>query len=54
MFPFCRGHSETDTVDHEPWSFGEEVCINCKFYTNSSECFKELESTEASFKVDGF
>ncbi|KAL6544174.1 hypothetical protein OROGR_010671 [Orobanche gracilis] len=29
MFPFCRGHSETDTVDHEPWSFGkecEEVC----------------------------
>ncbi|KAK9669054.1 hypothetical protein RND81_13G106000 [Saponaria officinalis] len=31
MFPFCRGHSETDTVDHEPWSFGEEceeVCRN--------------------------
>ena len=26
MFPFCRGHSETGTVDHEPWSFGEEVC----------------------------
>ncbi|XP_010255723.1 PREDICTED: uncharacterized protein LOC104596335 isoform X2 [Nelumbo nucifera] len=29
MFPFCRGHSETDTIDHEPWSFGkecEEVC----------------------------
>ncbi|PON47575.1 Glycoside hydrolase [Parasponia andersonii] len=29
MFPFCRGHSETDTNDHEPWSFGkecEEVC----------------------------
>ncbi|KAL3619125.1 hypothetical protein CASFOL_036695 [Castilleja foliolosa] len=29
MFPFCRGHSEMDTVDHEPWSFGdecEEVC----------------------------
>uniref|UniRef100_F6HJ60 Glycoside hydrolase family 31 TIM barrel domain-containing protein n=1 Tax=Vitis vinifera TaxID=29760 RepID=F6HJ60_VITVI len=24
MFPFCRGHSETDTIDHEPWSFGEE------------------------------
>ncbi|KAB2093395.1 hypothetical protein ES319_A02G092400v1 [Gossypium barbadense] len=29
MFPFCRGHSETGTIDHEPWSFGkecEEVC----------------------------
>ncbi|XP_059663103.1 uncharacterized protein LOC132308859 isoform X2 [Cornus florida] len=29
MFPFCRGHSEMDTIDHEPWSFGpecEEVC----------------------------
>ncbi|ONI05681.1 hypothetical protein PRUPE_5G018900 [Prunus persica] len=29
MFPFCRGHSEIDTIDHEPWSFGtecEEVC----------------------------
>ncbi|KAL7159773.1 hypothetical protein ABFS83_01G050300 [Erythranthe nasuta] len=29
MFPFCRGHSERDTTDHEPWSFGdecEEVC----------------------------
>ncbi|CAI9095040.1 OLC1v1030896C2 [Oldenlandia corymbosa var. corymbosa] len=29
LFPFCRGHSEMDTNDHEPWSFGvecEEVC----------------------------
>lgn len=26
MFPFCRGHSEIDTIDHEPWSFGKEVC----------------------------
>ncbi|KAK6934862.1 Glycoside hydrolase family 31 [Dillenia turbinata] len=25
MLPFCRGHSENDTNDHEPWSFGEEV-----------------------------
>ncbi|WRX19521.1 Glycoside hydrolase family 31 - like 4 [Theobroma cacao] len=25
MFPFCRGHSETDTINHEPWSFGEEL-----------------------------
>ncbi|PRQ19143.1 putative alpha-glucosidase [Rosa chinensis] len=24
LFPFCRGHSEKDTADHEPWSFGEE------------------------------
>lgn len=27
MFPFARGHSEIDTIDHEPWSFGEEVCM---------------------------
>ncbi|XP_022867674.1 uncharacterized protein LOC111387351 [Olea europaea var. sylvestris] len=29
MFPFCRGHSSKDTIDHEPWYFGkecEEVC----------------------------
>ncbi|KAK9195343.1 hypothetical protein WN943_003464 [Citrus x changshan-huyou] len=46
MFPFCRGHSETDTIDHAPWSFGEESkdltncgdnpgvvpCINFKLY----------------------
>ncbi|KAL6008262.1 hypothetical protein ACLOJK_033768 [Asimina triloba] len=25
MFPFCRAHSEADTSDHEPWSFGEEM-----------------------------
>ncbi|KAI3881256.1 hypothetical protein MKW92_003413, partial [Papaver armeniacum] len=25
MFPFCRGHSEKGTVDHEPWSFGKEL-----------------------------
>ncbi|KDO38367.1 hypothetical protein CISIN_1g0443052mg, partial [Citrus sinensis] len=24
MFPFCRGHTESDSIDHEPWSFGEE------------------------------
>uniref|UniRef100_A0A803L6D3 Uncharacterized protein n=1 Tax=Chenopodium quinoa TaxID=63459 RepID=A0A803L6D3_CHEQI len=24
MFPFCRGHSEKSTDDHEPWAFGEE------------------------------
>lgn len=29
LFPFCRGHCEAETIDHEPWSFGtecEEVC----------------------------
>jgi len=25
LFPFSRGHSEIDTIDHEPWAFGEEV-----------------------------
>lgn len=25
LFPFSRGHTETGSVDHEPWSFGEEV-----------------------------
>ncbi|KAK6271603.1 hypothetical protein POUND7_008701 [Theobroma cacao] len=25
MFPLCHGHSETDTINHEPWSFGEEL-----------------------------
>ncbi|XP_031482012.1 uncharacterized protein LOC116252095 [Nymphaea colorata] len=29
MFPFCRGHTDSGTIDHEPWAFGqecEEVC----------------------------
>ncbi|XP_031502686.1 uncharacterized protein LOC116265867 isoform X1 [Nymphaea colorata] len=30
MFPFCRGHSETGTVDHEPWAFGEECEEVCR------------------------
>ncbi|KAM7493797.1 hypothetical protein LguiB_028406 [Lonicera macranthoides] len=30
MFPFCRGHSEMDTADHEPWSFGEECEEVCR------------------------
>ena len=25
LFPFSRGHTETGSIDHEPWSFGEEV-----------------------------
>lgn len=30
MFPFCRGHSEAGTTDHEPWSFGEECEEVCR------------------------
>jgi alpha-glucosidase len=30
MFPFCRGHSEMDTIDHEPWSFGQECEKVCR------------------------
>ncbi|KAJ4952968.1 hypothetical protein NE237_029800 [Protea cynaroides] len=30
MFPFCRGHSEMGTIDHEPWSFGEECEEVCR------------------------
>ncbi|KAK9052894.1 hypothetical protein SSX86_029524 [Deinandra increscens subsp. villosa] len=30
MFPFCRGHSEKGTTDHEPWSFGEECEEVCR------------------------
>ncbi|KAM0059677.1 putative alpha-glucosidase [Helianthus debilis subsp. tardiflorus] len=30
MFPFCRGHSEEGTTDHEPWSFGEECEEVCR------------------------
>lgn len=30
LFPFSRGHSETDTNDHEPWSFGEECEEVCR------------------------
>ncbi|KAM5573734.1 hypothetical protein ABKV19_013331 [Rosa sericea] len=30
LFPFCRGHSEKDTADHEPWSFGEECEEVCR------------------------
>ena len=27
LLPFSRGHSESDTHDHEPWAFGAEVHI---------------------------
>ncbi|XP_022773485.1 uncharacterized protein LOC111315762 isoform X1 [Durio zibethinus] len=30
MLPFCRGHSETGTINHEPWSFGEECEEVCR------------------------
>jgi alpha-glucosidase (family GH31 glycosyl hydrolase) len=28
LFPFSRGHTETGSIDHEPWSFGAEVFIH--------------------------
>ncbi|KAI5327249.1 hypothetical protein L3X38_026645 [Prunus dulcis] len=34
MFPFCRGHSEIDTIDHEPWSFGKECEEVCRLALN--------------------
>ncbi|GLT91332.1 hypothetical protein SLE2022_092240 [Rubroshorea leprosula] len=30
MFPFCHGHSEDKSLDHEPWSFGEECEEVCR------------------------
>ncbi|KAJ8509812.1 hypothetical protein OPV22_000246 [Ensete ventricosum] len=30
LFPFCRGHTEKRTADHEPWSFGEECEDVCR------------------------
>ncbi|WOL09513.1 hypothetical protein Cni_G18266 [Canna indica] len=30
FFPFCRGHTEKRTADHEPWSFGEECEEVCR------------------------
>ncbi|OAY72905.1 Alpha-glucosidase 2 [Ananas comosus] len=30
LFPFSRGHTEQGTVDHEPWSFGEECEEVCR------------------------
>ncbi|KAL6880661.1 hypothetical protein ACP4OV_012226 [Aristida adscensionis] len=30
LFPFLRGHSETGSFDHEPWSFGEECEEVCR------------------------
>ncbi|XP_015897351.1 uncharacterized protein LOC107430989 isoform X2 [Ziziphus jujuba] len=38
MFPFCRGHSETGTVDHEPWSFGEECEEVCRLALKRRYC----------------
>ncbi|KAI5082028.1 hypothetical protein GOP47_0001771 [Adiantum capillus-veneris] len=30
LLPFCRGHSEKGTIDHEPWSFGAECENVCR------------------------
>jgi alpha-glucosidase len=32
LMPFCRGHSHTDTIPHEPWSFGPQVEAICREY----------------------
>ncbi|MCG8350562.1 MAG: DUF4968 domain-containing protein [Chloroflexales bacterium] len=32
LFPFCRGHSSTDTMQHEPWVFGPRVEAICRDY----------------------
>ncbi|CAM8883103.1 unnamed protein product [Rhodiola kirilowii] len=38
MFPFCRGHSEKGTLDHEPWSFGEECEEVCRLALKRRYC----------------
>ncbi|KAB1216231.1 putative glucan 1,3-alpha-glucosidase [Morella rubra] len=38
MFPFCRGHSEINTIDHEPWSFGEECEEVCRLALKRRYC----------------
>ena len=30
LFPFARGHTMTETDDHEPWSFGPQVAEVCR------------------------
>lgn len=30
--PFCRGHTNIGTVDHEPWAFGKEAEDICRHY----------------------
>jgi len=30
FFPFSRGHTHEGTLDHEPWSFGEECLNTCR------------------------
>ena len=32
LAPFFRAHSALDTIDHEPWSFGEEVTLVARRY----------------------
>ncbi|XP_062025931.1 uncharacterized protein LOC133742273 isoform X2 [Rosa rugosa] len=38
LFPFCHGHSEKDTADHEPWSFGEECEEVCRLALRRRYC----------------
>ncbi|MFW5861127.1 MAG: TIM-barrel domain-containing protein [Spirochaetota bacterium] len=30
FFPFCRGHTSSRTIPHEPWAFGKEVEDSCR------------------------
>ncbi len=32
LMPFCRGHTETGSRPHEPWSFGPEIESICRDY----------------------
>ncbi|KAF7809386.1 Alpha-glucosidase 2 [Senna tora] len=42
MFPFFRGLSEADIIDHEPWSFGEECEEVCRLALKRRYCFIPL------------
>ncbi|TKY70149.1 Alpha-glucosidase 2 [Spatholobus suberectus] len=42
LFPFCRGHSEAGTTDHEPWSFGEECEEVCRLALKRRYCLIPL------------
>jgi alpha-glucosidase len=34
LFPFARAHTHEDSVDHEPWSFGDKCFNTCKAAIN--------------------
>ncbi|MBA0798238.1 hypothetical protein Gohar_008849 [Gossypium harknessii] len=53
MFPFCRGHSETGTIDHEPWSFGKEKVLSLILRHAGSEFKFGLQRSRLPNKVSG-